>query len=176
MVRHIYKVLTCLSLFYHPFQGDKHKILENCTLPLTGTNCVDMIITEKVDCLTSQFAIVSRAGVFYSANDDTIFDLRNAFPPSLKLAESWCESKNNFKGPAEGGEGGKEAPSALPASPPLVFYLLSRWPSRSIYYTSGLFVKKRNALKLGSQMTDGCGAMLAPLNAKYILLIHALQH
>ena len=80
MVRHIYKVLTCLSLFYHPFQGDKHKILENCTLPLTGTNCVDMIITEKVDCLTAQFAIVSRAGVFYSANDDTIFDLRKCFP------------------------------------------------------------------------------------------------
>ncbi len=32
----------------HTAKGGKHKIMEKCNLPLTGKNCVNMVITEMV--------------------------------------------------------------------------------------------------------------------------------
>ena len=40
---HVSQLLVTME---HTAKGGKHKLLENCSLPLTGKKCVDMVITE----------------------------------------------------------------------------------------------------------------------------------
>ena len=42
----------------HTAKGGGHKILENCSLPLTGKNCVDMVITEMVGLMKCRIHLI----------------------------------------------------------------------------------------------------------------------
>ena len=39
-------VKRCIALFDHTNKRGESKFLKECTLPLTGKNCIDMVITD----------------------------------------------------------------------------------------------------------------------------------
>jgi len=55
----------------HTAKGGKHKILDTCNLPLTGKNCVDMVITEMgvFDIDKDKGMILSEIGEGFSVED-----------------------------------------------------------------------------------------------------------
>jgi len=68
----------------HTAKGGKHKILENCSLPLTGQKCVDMVITEM-----GVFELQEGELVLTEIDPDTSLDeVRAATGSSFKVADN----------------------------------------------------------------------------------------
>eukprot|EP00091_Calanus_sinicus_P006334 TRINITY_DN16952_c0_g1_i1.p1 TRINITY_DN16952_c0_g1~~TRINITY_DN16952_c0_g1_i1.p1 ORF type:complete len:117 (+),score=44.32 TRINITY_DN16952_c0_g1_i1:83-433(+) len=68
----------------HTAKGGKHKILENCSLPLTGQKCVDMVITEM-----GVFELQDGELVLTEIDPDTsLEEVRAATGCSFKVADS----------------------------------------------------------------------------------------
>jgi len=69
----------------HTAKGGAHKILNECTLPLTGKNVVDMIITEK-----AVFTVDNEAGLtlIEIADGVTMEDIASSTGCEFKLADN----------------------------------------------------------------------------------------
>jgi len=69
----------------HTAKGGKHKILEDCNLPLTGKNCVDMVITEM-----GVFEIDKDKGMVLTEIGEgfTVEDVQNATGCKLIISEN----------------------------------------------------------------------------------------
>merc|ERR1712117_468257 len=74
----------------HTAKGGKHKILEECNLPLTGKNCVDMVITEM-----GVFEIDKEKGMVLTEIGDgfTVEDVQAATGCKLIISENLCNMR-----------------------------------------------------------------------------------
>lgn len=69
----------------HTAKGGKHKIMKDCTLPLTGVGCVDMIITDM-----GVFEITKEQGIVMTeiADGVTVDEVKAATGCELKISEN----------------------------------------------------------------------------------------
>jgi len=74
----------------HTAKGGKHKILEECNLPLTGKNCVDMVITEM-----GVFEIDKEKGMVLTEIGEgfTVEDVQAATGCKLIISENLCNMR-----------------------------------------------------------------------------------
>eukprot|EP00095_Tigriopus_kingsejongensis_P006329 maker-scaffold411_size179879-snap-gene-0.36 protein:Tk06329 transcript:maker-scaffold411_size179879-snap-gene-0.36-mRNA-1 annotation:"hypothetical protein DAPPUDRAFT_220335" len=74
---------TVIVTMEHLAKGGSHKILKSCSLPLTGTACVDMIITDK-----GVFKCSSRGLLLTEiAEDETLESVRSATGCRLQVSD-----------------------------------------------------------------------------------------
>jgi len=76
----------------HVARNGKHKIVGECSLPLTGKGCVDMIITEL--CV---FNVVKGEGLVLTelAKGVTVEDVKAATGCPIKVSDDLCEMKSS---------------------------------------------------------------------------------